>query len=66
MHPKLKAELHRKIEEFVNENCEEEEWAEYDNVWYPPEMQRLMTDAAEVVFDSIIATSRYAMQEGFD
>jgi len=63
MHPKLKAALHKKMIEFIDENCEEDEWSEEENVWYPPRMEYLLTNAAEVVFDAITQTSSFTAEQ---
>ncbi len=63
MHVQLKAKLQQKIQEWMDENCEEEVWPQQLVVgeW----TSALMACAAAAVIDGITEAQAYALREGF-
>lgn len=62
MNPKLYVKLFEKIQEFVTESCESDEWARLDAYW-PDDGEGLMADAASSVFDAIVASSKFTEEQ---
>ena len=63
MHPKFKAKLQLKIESWFSECVEDELWNDIVDSWFPIGSERLMTNAAESVFDAICKTSQFMVDE---
>ncbi len=62
MYLKLESKLLEKINEWMNENCEDFEiWPE---IWVGERTDVLMTKAAAVVFDAVEDVQKYLKEEG--
>ena len=59
----LKNELQKKIEEFINEQCESDEWVQ-TGIHVSAETVGEMTNAAWSVFKGIYTALEYAKKEG--
>lgn len=59
-----KAKLEKKINEWLNENCEDLSF-EYDVFWHPT-LVREITNAAEAVFDSCVHAQRFTGESNID
>ena len=60
---KLKGRLVQKIEEWMNENCESDEWQETNHYTHNT-LKNEMVNAAESVFDATVNYQIWAEQEG--
>jgi hypothetical protein len=63
-YPQLKATLYKKINEWIEENCDSDEWGE-TRVFVGIETGEHMTNAAYAVFLGIVEAQKYGRQEGF-
>ena len=58
MNPRLYSSLFKVIEDFIEEECESDEW-QYDSFFAPENMAELMTNAASNIYDAIKESSRF-------
>ncbi len=61
MNARLLARLELHIDNFLTENCEEDDWPDF---YIHPTLKEQMAKAASVVFDSSIDGQEYAASEG--
>ena len=64
MNPNLKATLHKAIETWIEDHCEDREWEALDVV-FGRRLAECMTDGAAAVFDGIVDSQGYAVAEGY-
>lgn len=63
MCPKLKAELYKVIDEWIQRECEKDNWP---NIIIGDKTSELMTDAATSVFDAMLESQQYMRREGLE